>query len=80
LAPTPSPTPSSQSIPIFFYSWRVGGPGRAGVADFGELSGVDMQAGLHFRLGGEWKPNCQEYLFHVRLVGVVPVGFSSSLA
>jgi hypothetical protein len=23
-----------------------------------------MQAGLHFSLGGEWKPNCQDYLFH----------------
>ncbi|CAK9202811.1 unnamed protein product [Sphagnum troendelagicum] len=23
-----------------------------------------MQAGLHFSLGGEWIPNCQEYLFH----------------
>jgi hypothetical protein len=23
-----------------------------------------MQAGLHFSLGGEWKPNCQEYLSH----------------
>ncbi len=55
--PTP---PSSQSIPIFFCSWGVGG---AGPADFGVPSRADMQAGLHFSLGGEWKPNCQEIPF-----------------
>jgi len=50
---------------IFSFLTGGGGGGRAWPADFGELSGADMQAGLHFSLGGgEWKPNCQEYLFH----------------
>jgi hypothetical protein len=58
------PTPANQ-YPIFFlFLSGGGGGGGAGPADFGELSRVDMQAGLHFSLGGEWKPNCQEYLFH----------------